>query len=337
MRPTIRDIARRASVSPSTVSRVLNNYEHVGESTRALVEEAARALNYSLEHLRSGKINLTGILLLTGQGENDLDRFSVMSVGGTEAAIALGVSEFISGKPIHSQIKHTTMNPDEVPLFQRKYEADGLILLGGMWDHAFVQALIDAEIPFVIAGAHVKPLQVNCVMADYIHGMELAVEHLVEHGKTRIGLINGSPRTKSSAAKYKGLRLALALRGLPFTPEQELSSEFSFTAGYENTFRLLDRAPFLDAIIYTNDQTATGGLRALKERRYQIPRDMAVIGFQDMEQARFTDPPLTMVHFSGEQLGYIAARRLMMLLDNTEPEEPWMTIIPTSLVIREST
>jgi len=209
--------------------------------------------------------------------------------------------------------------------------------LTGMVDAGFLQVLNTERIPFVIAGSYVDSIQTNAVMADNVRGIEQAVDHLVERGRRHIGLVNSSILTKTSEEKLRGMRIGVHRHGLVFTENQVTASlDFNLESGYRQTFQLLDHNPNLDAIIYGHDIMAMGGLRALKERGYRVPQDIAVIGFHDYEVAQFTDPPLTTIRFDTFLMGTIAARRLKMMIEEPD-EQSWTIVVPTSLVIRGST
>lgn len=330
-RVTLRDIARQANVSASTVSRVLNNYPYVDESTRLVVHEAAEALNYPLENLRSASNHTRSVTLLardTEQGKSD-------ALPNFDQRAARGAQSVFENLDIAAYMRHVRMPPDEAHRLLDELGTDGLILLGGIIDRRFVERLQERDIPFVVAGAHLQPLQVNCVMADVRAGMEAGVQHLIDRGRRRIGLVNGPSSTNTSLEKLKALRLVLHLHDLAFAPEQVVAGDFEAEIGYELTLQLVEQAPDLDAIIYADDYMAMGGLRALKRRGYRVPDDIAIVGFHGYEISQFTDPPLTSVEFDMEAMGRIAAHRLMMLLDQPDGES-WLMLVPTRLVVRES-
>lgn len=334
-RVTLRDVAQHANVSASTVSRALNNHEHVHEATRAIIQKAVEELNYPLEKLRSATSAQKAILLLSrgdfSEGSSDI------SFGPNfEKLVSGGVRAVLEARGCELTLQHSYMTGDDARAVIENFSGAGVIVLGGLADVDFVRTLQASNIPFVIAGSHYKPLAVNWVMADIIDGMEQAVAHLVARGRRKIGLVNSSSMTKTSDEKLKGLRLALHEYGLPFCPEQVIGSrDYDLEAGYRQTLELLDRAE-LDAIIYGHDVMATGGLHALKERGCKIPDDIAVVGFLDYQIARFTNPPLTTIRFDMPLMGMIAARRLCMMIDEADGEN-WSMLVPTELVIREST
>jgi len=212
----------------------------------------------------------------------------------------------------------------------------GYLLIGGSIDHTLVRRLRNMRTPFVIVGAQAQDMPVDCVMADYVGGIDLAVRYLVEKGRRRIGLVKGSPRTLTSQEKYKGWRLALCQRDLPFAAGQAVDAE-SFTpqAAGQPTQELIEHINGLDAIIYGDDYLAMGGIHTLKQSGHRVPDDVAVIGCHDYRIAPFTDPSLTTIRIAGQHMGAIAAQRLCMLID-IGPGEPWVVLAPTSLIVRAS-
>jgi DNA-binding LacI/PurR family transcriptional regulator len=338
--PTIRDIARRAAVSASTVSRALNGHPHVDEATRQIVRKAVEELGYPLDNLRKisvPDISSKTVLLLMRDGENITAQKTNMVSREFEREVWNGVQAVFQKSDYNLSVQRSTMEQSDL---QARLEADrptGLILVGGVIDLEAIQYLQKVGCPFVVAGSHLQPLNVNCVMADIRYGMEQAVTHLVANGRRKIGLVNGPSTTRTSQEKYNGLFLALHLHGLAFDPSQTASTDFKPELSYQQTFRLLERHPDLDAIIYGDDAMAMGGLRALKESNRRIPEDVAVIGFHDYELAQFTDPPLTSVHFDQRQVGQMAARRLLLQVEEVQNEpQAWLMLAPTRLVVRQS-
>jgi DNA-binding LacI/PurR family transcriptional regulator len=335
MAVTLRDIARQAHVSASTVSRALRDHPHVSDATREAVVEAAHALGYPMDNLRRLPKESPTILLLI----HDSDwraKHDIRSVD-VEGTIAFGAQSALSGQAAIPRIQSARMERREAKQFASDPRIAGLIVASGIVEHDFVRELQAAGLPFVIAGSHVKPLYANCVMGDYLHGTEEAVQHLIAGGRRRIGLVNAPSTTTSSAEKDRGFRLALSLHGRTPLPSQVMiCQEFTSECGYAQTRELLAQAPNLDAIVYASDGIAIGGLRALKESGRRVPEDVAITGFYDYEFSRFTDPPLTTVRVDLHSMGAIAARRLCMMLE--EPDQrAWCVTVPTSLVVRTST
>lgn len=341
MNATLRDIAQRASVSVSTVSRVLNNYPYVDDRTRQTVLEAAEALDYPRSNLRKPVDGPRTVLLLVRLKQQDpataRDRDGSIETGlaGIERAITVGARSIFDAMGITTRVEHTLMDPTQTLSHVYDQSVIGLIIAGGMVDGDFLRMLQAEEIPFVVAGSHARPLSINCVMADYRGGVEQAVAHLVAQGCRRIGLVNGSTITTSSIEKYKGLRVALAEHGLDFSPRQVVHADFTMESGHQQTFTLLAQAPDLDAIVFGDDNIATGGLRALRELGRQVPNDIRITGFHNYDIAQFVEPPLTTVEFDMNALGAVAAQRLCQMIDHPD-DVPWTIVLPTRLIVRES-
>ena len=333
---TLRDIATRANVSTSTVSRVLNDYPHVDDKTRTAVREIAEELGYALTNGRRIAPATRRVLLLAR--EDDLqDQPSVNPMArDLERAVSAGAQSIFEQLGITALLQRTQMEPEQATMYAHNPNIGGLLVLGGIVNRGFVHNLQQLGVPFVIAGGHVLPLYVNCVMADVARGAEQAVEHLVSTGRRRIDLVNGPTTTATSHERLKGFHFALAQHNLPFHPDQVTAGEFRAESGHSQTQSLLAQCPDLDAILYADDAMAMGGLRALKEQGRQVPGDVAVVGFYDYDLARFTDPPLTSQHINMHQLGSIAARRLAMMID-TPDREDWFVLVETTLVVRDST
>lgn len=333
---TVREIAERAHVSIATVSRVLNGHPRVSEATRLTVLQAAHELGYSEQRLRSAPQLSRSVLVLTSQEPGTTENGASAVGGEFERRVWVGVHSYLAQQGIAVRLQHSNVTAEEAHLHASDIGVSGLVLLGGVRERRFVKVLQSVGIPFVIAGAHLRPLEVDCVMADVSDGIRQAMHHLIERGRRHIGFVNGPSTTTTSAEKMDAYRLSLALHELPFNPDFVVVSDFSAESGYQQTRRLLQQAAGLDAILYADDLIALGGMRAIRECGYSVPDDLAVIGFGDYELARFVSPALTSVQFDMHMMGIIAARRLCMLFDMPD-DYPWLIRVPTALVVRDST
>lgn len=336
MSATVRQIAARAHVSPSTVSRVLNNHPRVEEATRQQVLRVAEQLGHPRPSAQPGVGPARTMLTLLRDMGQPNDPAAAMTARGFEYDVYSGMQPVFEQRRIAIRMQRARMAAGEAQIYGQDAALSGLALLGGIQNHGFVEDLQALNLSFVVIGAHLHPLQVNCVATDYVGGMRRAVEHLATRGRRRIGLVSGPATTTSSRDKFDGYRLALALHNLPFDPECVVAGDFDAESGYTQTLDLLKRRPDLDAIVYPMDDTAFGGLRALKESGRRVPDDLAITGFYNHDLARFTDPPLTSVHIDWIQAGSLAARRLCMIMDEPDPT-PWLILVPECLVVREST
>lgn len=334
---TIRDIAREADVSVSTVSRVLNDHPHVDSHTREAVWKTASDLGYPLSRLRGpGAKPKRTIAFLTHMLDSSAHTDSVRT-SDIEQMIVRGAHTVFETKRVATHIYKSDTSTEQLQQLIEASNIGGLIFPGGVYNRDMLLWLKEESIAFVTAGAHAHPIDTNAVMANYVQGMVFAVEHLVATRRKHICLINGPAETNTSAEKYKGFRLGLSLHGLPCHDYQTSSgASFDVENGYIATLRLLALRKPVDAIIYGTDGMAVGGLKALKESGHHIPRDVAVVGLHNYDIARFADPALTTLEFDMQMMGRLAAWRLCNLMDGADEDCHVMTV-PTRLIVRDST
>ena len=322
MTATLSDIAKKANVSIATVSRVLNDFPHVNEDTRTLVMNVADELNYPIGKIR-GAVSTSRTIILMGTGSRQYieesgnlltsdEEYSRLILAGTEKALAS--SDIV---PRLQYVWRFPNNPyHEAMSISEDPGIDGVILMGGSLNTSFIKGLKEKGFPCVIAGAHFKDLEVDSVMADYMGGVDQIVTHLLENGRKRIGFVNGHPYTRTSEEKLKAFRLSLVIRDLEFDPKYYVPGEsvYSVKEGVEQTKKLVEDCPDIDAIIYHDDYRAMGGIRALQSEGIRIPDDVAVVGFHDYELAQYSNPLLTTVHVRMRVMGEVAAQRLCALI-----------------------
>lgn len=332
---TIRDIAKRANVSIATVSRVLNNAPTVGESIRYSVLRAAEELDYPIDNLRL-KPQINPAILVLVRPNDTQSNPTTPTDRDFERMVWDGVHRVFDQRNMAARLQQALSSAQEAETFAKDPAVSGLILLGGIIQPAFVEVLLKHKVPFVVAGSHLHPFQINAVMADVIQGARDAVAHLIAQGRRQIALVNGPSSTMTSVEKREGFQLALAQQGLSWRDEQHIvTSDFSAEGGFVQTQKLLSQFPQVDAILYADDTIALGGLRALREAGRRIPQDVAVIGFGDYPLAQYSHPLLSSVRFDMRQMGTIAAKRLCMLLDEPD-EDAWLVRVPCELVVRQS-
>jgi LacI family transcriptional regulator len=288
----IRAIAARSNVSIATVSRVLNNHSNVSDETRLLVLQAAHELGYPLPaHGRRPQVFRT-VLALMVQTTEPAGRGR--SVDATfESVVWSGIEPVLAAKGVATKLQQSAMKPADADRLASEAGVAGVIVLGGIVAHDFLERLQTLGLPFVIVGSHAQPLRTNYVMADVANGIRLAVDHLAALRRRRIAFVNGPPTTGTSAAKLDGFRLALAINDLPFHAGHVVAAEFTPDAGYEQTAALLRAEQDLDAIVFADDRTALGGLKALRQAGRQVPQDVAVTGFGHLDIARYATDTLS--------------------------------------------
>jgi LacI family transcriptional regulator len=325
---TLADVARLAGVSVATASKALNGRSQVRAETRERVREAAEQLSFSpnalARSLIAGQTGTVGLLTSDLEG-----RFSIPILMGAEDAFGAGkVAGFLCdarGDAIREQ-HHVRA------LLNRR--VDGLIVVGSRTDPRPSLGR-DLPVPVVYTYAPSDDPGDLSIVCDNVSAGRLAIEHLISCGRTRIAHITGDPDYGASRERAEGALAALHDAGLPLVGEVRYGA-WSEGWGRAAAAMLLDRHPDVDAIFCGSDQVARGVMDTLRERRRDVPADVAVMGFDNWEvlttNAR---PPLTSVDMNLQQLGRAAARALFAALDGSP--RSGLEALPCRVVIRGST
>jgi DNA-binding LacI/PurR family transcriptional regulator len=330
------DVAARSAVSISTVSRVLNSHRHVNEATKRRVLDAAESLGYPIPRAIREPKDARDVVLLTMHVRDPSKDPAIAGWESFNHLVGQGALPVLQTAGYRARQLEPDGRPRSAKALLHDAVPGGVIVVGGSVPAELVMALIDRSVPVVIAGAHADPERCSSVMADYLQGARDAVEHLVSLGRQRIALVSGPPTTLTSRLKADGWRLGLAANGMLADEHRHVSGEFSAHAGHDLTLEILRRAPDTDAILYADDFSALGGVKAIAEAGRAIPDDVAIVGFHDYPIAAFLSPPLTSVAFDMVRMGAMAAQRLVQLLEGGD-RTPWLVQLPTHLVVRQST
>ncbi|MFP1759975.1 ribose operon transcriptional repressor RbsR [Lonsdalea quercina] len=327
---TMKDVARVAGVSTSTVSHVINGDRFVSEAVRGKVLQAVKQLNYAPSALaRSLKINQTrtiGMLLTASSNP-----FYAEVVRGVErSCYERGYSLILCNTEGDSE----RMSRSLETLLQKR--VDGLLLMCSescplspdmMSRYPTMPTVMMDWAPFEGCGGVIKD--------NSLQGSEIAVQYLIAQGYRRIACITGPLDKTTAHNRLEGYRKAMDDAGLPRFPFYEVSGDFEFDSGYRAMQQLLtlDQPP--EAVFACNDAMAVGVYRALHQAGLSIPQDMAVMGYDDIELARYLSPPLTTIHQPKDELGELAIDTLLYRM--TDPDSPpnVLTLTP-ELAVRES-
>ncbi|MFG2650390.1 LacI family DNA-binding transcriptional regulator [Streptomyces sp. NPDC048436] len=328
--PTLDEVAVLAGVSRSAASRALNNAPHVSRLKREAVEQAVRRLGYVPNPTaRALAMRQTGAAALVISGEDPsifADPFFAQVIVGASAALEEADLNLMLC------LTATDRSRKRVEQLLRSRAADGVMLMALREEDPLARMAEEAGLPVVFGG---RPLGLDprwYVDVDNVGGARAATEHLLARGRTRVVTICGRPDTEVGRARHRGYRDALLAAGLePVEPE---SGDFTEAGGAVAMSVLLDNHPDLDAVFAANDNMAVGALRVLREAGRTVPRDVAVIGFDDLAVAQIAQPPLTTVHQPIQALGREMARMLIALVDE---QDPTPLILPTRVVTRAST
>ena len=327
---TIKDVAALAGISYTTVSHVLNKTRPVSEPVRLKVEAAIAELDYVPSAVaRSLKARSTATIgLLVPSSVNPY--FAELARGIEDGCERNGYCVILC-------------NSDDDPKKQRNYlrvllekRIDGLIVASVGEDLDLLQSLAAVRTPIVMVDRALEGVDTDVVRIDHELGAYLATQHLLELGHADIACIGGPANTGVSQLRVNGFRRAMAEAGLPVAEQQVLHCDFTSPGGHAAAAQLLDDAR-PTAIFAGNDMIGFGVLRAAAERNIDVPGQLSVIGFDDIELSRYVYPPLTTVGQSIRELGDSAAQLLLSRIVTPRREASEQRIVAPRIVLREST
>lgn len=334
-RVTSQDVADRAGVSRTTVSLVLNNVPgvQITKATRQRVLIAAEELNYvpdaAAQALASRQSQIIGLILIRTPHQIAADSFLTQTLDGLIQSIHR------QGMRLMIDIVDPKHQKETYLQLVRAKRIDGIILSGPRIDDQALTELEQVEFPTVLLG-QMPGSWFSCVDVDNRAAAKTAVAHLLNLGHTRIACITNAPVTYTAARqRLKGYRHALEQAGVAFDEALVRYGEFDTESGYDQMSSLLDSGISFTAAFVASDTLAYGAKAAIREHGLRIPRDIALVGMDDLPLSRYTDPPLTTVHLPAVDLASTASEILFQILQEEQPEQR-QVILDTHLVVRES-
>jgi LacI family transcriptional regulator len=329
---TIEHIASLASVSRSTVSRVLNNHPGVRASVRERVQQVIREQNYApkaaARSLASSRTDTIGLLIPRSAGFSLRDPFIESMIQAIfEAAAQQNYFAMLA-------MLTAEMETGFYHRILRSRHFDGVIMFSSDIDDPILPLLIKDGGPMVIIGRHPYFQNVIFVDPENREGAREAVAHLIERGHERIGLINGQLQMEAALARRDGYKQALLEAGIPIDAELMVDGHYSDSAAYQAMVQLLDLPRPPTAVFAASDLMAISALRAIHDRGLHVPEDVAVVGFDDLPLAAYASPPLSSVHQPISDMGAHAVR---VLVEQIKGQGPVTSVrLPARLVVRES-
>lgn len=313
MAVTMNDVARAAGVSLKTVSNVLNDYEFIRPATKQKVQDAIAELGYqanlTARSLRSGKTSMLGLVL------SDLSApyYAELAARLMKAATQRGYRVLVEQSDAEEQAE---LNALQGPFRQL---TDGLLFTPLAIDADAVASRAGSK-PLVMLGEHVMDPRFDLVTMKNGEAAAAITAHLLGSGRRRIAVLGASPEetTGSAGLRLTGYRKALEEAGVPFDPALVTPAEWRRDTGAAALANLLDSGVQFDAVFGLNDVLALGAMHELLIRGVRVPQDVAVAGFDDIDEARFASPSLTTVSPGMDE---IAERSVALLLDRIAGRE----------------
>jgi LacI family transcriptional regulator len=318
MGSTIKDVAKKAGVSPTTVSLVFNNREsRVSEATRAKVMDAAKELNYYPNRFAASLVTKRSHII--GVVSGSINIFSAQVISGISKQARL-----LGYQVIQANASQEDANDLEYLNVFLNQGIDGVVFPHSTISsrqnlRAGFQSVIRSGIPAIAMDVEIDGV-VSCTDGcDHVYGGYLATRHLIEYGHRKIGVISGPKDYMSSARRLEGYRKALEEAGIPFDPSLVYVGNYKLESGQEALPYMMGKG--VTAIFAFNDMIALGIYKAIRNYGMSIPKDISVIGYDDIFISDVLEVPLTTIHIPIEDIGRHAAKVLVDLIENKPPVE----------------
>ena len=330
---TLEEVASHAGVSRATVSRVVNGSPRVSPDIRRVVEAAVVELGYvpnraarSLVTRRSDSI---GVIIAEPTGRLFSDPFFPRLLRGISAALSARDLQLVLLMPASPSETQRTAD------YLAAGHVDGALLVSLHDDDPLPIQMAAAHIPMVVSPRPRRPMSVSYVDVDNRGGARSAVAHLIARGRKVIATVAGPADMAPGVDRLAGYRDALVEGGLGTDPNLEVVSDFTQAGGASAMERLLAARPDIDAVFAASDLMAAGALAVLTAAGRRVPKDVAIVGFDDSPVATTTQPNLTSVRQPIEEMGHEMARLLIDAVEGADPV-PRRVILATELIERAS-
>lgn len=331
---TIKDIAKRVGVSVTTVSRALNKYNDVNHNTREKIIEAAKELNYTpnvvARTLVTKKSKTIGLIVSELNRSSSKDNFTF--------EVLCGINEYTAEANYDMVLFSTDPNKQKNKSYSqlcKERGVDGAILQGIRTDDPYLKEVLESEIPCVLIDIPIQNKSVGYVTTDNVLGAKTAVDHLIQLGHSHIGMINGHEHAFVSKERLKGYQAALLENDLIFDATMVGDGQFFEKDAEKAAYKLLIEHPEMTALFCASDLMAFGAIKAAQKLNLSVPRDLSVVGYDDIILASYAWPRLTTVAQDKYLMGYKAAEMLISMLKGEN--EGHICILPTELVMRDTT
>ena len=328
---TMKDVAKLAGVSLSTVSRVLNDSSLVREETARKVQKAVDKLDYQInDSARILRTNISNLIGIIGAG---MERpFLANLLKGIEAeARERGFALIYGDSDGEFKKEQNYLN------IMKQKKIDGIILITTNYYNDLLSIVKNYQIPVVFASGYISDPEISCVTVDNVAAAYDIVKFLFQVGHDNIAFIKGPDLDLlASQERLRGVKLALRLSEIEYDPKRFIEGDFTVESGYSAAKKIIKKFPEVTAIFAFNDEMAIGAIRYLKEKNIKVPEDISIVGFDGIELGKYIDPALTTIKQSGYQLGLKSIEMLNKII-NEEKIEDNKVFIPHELVVREST
>jgi LacI family transcriptional regulator len=330
---TIKDLAKKAGVSVSTVSRAFNNYSDISKTTREHILKVAEEIGY--------KPNIS----VKNSGSSQYFRLG-MFVEGYESSVMLDPIVFEILMPFRDTISKQgyelvllSTNTDiqkhqSLTKFFKEKQLDGAFILGLKTTDEYFKELSSIDYPCVLFDINIQNPKLSCIGVDNTKGAFMAVEHLIKLGHRKIAFINGHEQAVVSYERMDGYYLALNRYGIPVDNSLIVDGNFTDKGAEMAIEKLINQYKDITAVFCASDLMAAGAINMLNNLGYTVPEDISVVGFDDIYIAQYMSPKLTTIRQNRDRIGRSAANVLINLVNG---QSIGRILIEPELIVREST
>jgi DNA-binding LacI/PurR family transcriptional regulator len=331
---TLSEVARRAGVSASTISRVLNGVHGVNEATRRKVLSAVRTMNYHAGVVsgESGHSRLIGFLMPV-----EAEEWGVRSNFTEEGVRAINDVAALHNYAAMVGSYHPMLGDKAEDEMIARGDFAGALLFRTLDEMRDSAPFRERGIPFLVVNRLLPGTSLNYVGADHLKVGFTAASNLLQCGYRRIGLLLGSTQYVSHRLNLQGFHDAHSAAGVEADPALVTEIELNMDGGYAATRKLMGDRKHPEALIVTGDRASLGSLKALRELKLNVPRDVGVLAMDGTRETAFADPPLTAVEIPWYDMLALGARLLVDLIEHRPPIEQISICYSTRLIVREST
>jgi DNA-binding LacI/PurR family transcriptional regulator len=334
MSVTIKDVAKKAGVSPSTVSRVISNHSRISPATTLKVKKIMEELGYHPNMMAKSLVSKTtktlGLILPRPAEELFLNLFFSEFIRGivaqaTRAGYDLMMS---SGASEREEV-------DAITRLVKGHRVDGIILLSSRKNDPVISFLHKEDFPFILIGRSIEYPDILSIDTDNVQAAFDATSHLIALGHKRIGFVSGPPHLVVSQDRLEGYQKALRENGLSMHSEWIVEGEFLQESGYRAMSHIMSIPESPSAMVVIDDLVSYGVLRGLNELGYNAPKDISLISFNNIAISELTNPPISSVDIGIYQMGYTASQTLIRKVQGEKIHQNRI-LIPHRIISRES-
>lgn len=327
----IREIARRARVSHSTVSRVINQVKTVdprlARRVQAVIEEVGYRPNFQARALARGRSHTIGLIVSELSGGNPF--FSEIMLYFERAAVQQGYEVLVSFADAETYPDHVAVCAARM----QERQVEGLAVLTFGMEEQLARCAID--VPMVYAGADHDLPGVRNVRINYLPGFRDAIRHLAEFGHERIGYLSGQLSWSSMKTRFDAVRKAMKTSGIAFEKDLVAECDHTWNGGASGMSVLLNLPKPPTAVLCCNDVAAVGALKTLAGHGMHAGKDIALVGFDDLTLCQFTQPALTTIQFSPREIAALSFQALIEEIQSAKEKTNFE--YKTRFILREST